>query len=54
MMEKYAMIRDGHLGQILVTKQRNQVSMEMASVHSHPFRTGPRQRQLESDIVNNF
>lgn len=52
MLSKYATRWDGHLGRILVTEYRIQLSKDSNLMYSLPYRTRPRQRQLEWDKVN--
>lgn len=51
MLSKYVTIQGGHLGGILMTKHRNQLSKNTSPAYFHPYRGGLFQRQLERDEV---
>ena len=55
MLEKYESMWDGHIGQITVAKHRiDLVDEGMRPIHAHPYRAGPKRRELEKAELDNM
>lgn len=46
LMLNYVAMSDGHLGRVSVVRQSIELTIERAPILSHPYCTGPSQKQL--------